>query len=150
MKCYKSSLTIQASVIVVLIIYICLFFVDASMYIHDKNVLNNNLLQLGLRIQNYYECGEKNNKNLINFRKTNDAKKYLEKNIKNGYAFSKYVNSNIKLTISDIHLMANIKYIGMTFPFNNIEIEENIKLALITPAMDLRINKEIKHFTRKK
>lgn len=146
MKYFKSVLTVEASIISLIIIYVSLFFIDASMYFYDKNNLHNNLISSGLRIQNYYECSEQENKNIITKKDNSKIKNYLNDSVSYGYTFSKFLTSNSSIGISDIKLRGKIKYIGMVIPFKNIEIEDEVIMGLMTPAMDLRINKEIKNF----
>lgn len=146
---FKAAITIEAAIMVTFGIYVLLFLVNVAMYMYDCNALVSNMIRGGNIIQNYIECGtDMNAKTITSMKENVDENKIKDKYRRimyNGYMFSRYKESDVKLGFSDINLKSEIEHIGLVIPFKNIKIVKEIKMANLTPSKDLRRNKEIKN-----
>ncbi len=144
---YKCAITVEASILITVGIYILLFLIDLSMFLYDGIILNTNMVRAGLRVQNTIECNSNIDSKMID----NISEKYSDEQIrkkfndiiKQGYMYSKLEDSNIEIGILNIEFKAKIKHIGIVFPFKNIEITKIVKMPRLSPASDIRKNKEI-------
>lgn len=146
-KYFKASITIEAAFTIAVGIYVLLFLLDFAMFIHDGAVLDANIVRSGNKIQNHIECASDLKTGTIDdLRKDEDKvgeRMRLKEDIRYGYAFSKFVNVDMDTDMSNIKIKGQIRYVGIVFPFKNLIIEREIKMAKITPAKDIRVNKEI-------
>lgn len=147
---FKSSITIEASIIVSLIVYIILFLVDTALFFCVDNLLTSGIIRKGLKVQNYYECGsdlQTGNIHSMNADINDDtAKQFIDSELKSMYFLGDVSDVSIKKTLSNIEISVDIIYGGIVLPYKGLKLKREVRLSYLTPADDIRINKEINYF----
>lgn len=144
---YKSMITIEASVIFTVAIYVILIILDIGIYLYDTNALNAQMVRGTLKVQNHLECksGLQDGNIELVYTKMDDRNLGLriKKIIDGRLMLSRLRSLRVSTSFTSIDVEAEIEYKGLSLPFKNLKIKKNMKFANMSPSVDIRRSRHI-------
>lgn len=144
---YKAMLTLEATVTVPVLLWVCLLICEMTIFLYDRHVANGAMSVALLEWQNYEECGvDPDTKTLLPLTEELpdiDIEDHVKSAITRQTLRSSVVSIDKKTLGKKEEWTVTLRYRGILPLISDWQYRECIRLSRFRPAADIRRNREI-------